>query len=165
MQHSGGPDMARRPNLPTPDLRSYLERYRLETAYSFMVALQYCPTGRPDHQHHNLISHSAALSCHWTSQSLPYPNNAEHLARKWQVYIFKTLVWLDQCSNPWGSDSQSPKMGDGQSTHSAIPSYSIYTAYIKLTSLRVFTVFKLIAFDYHISTVHEPRGLSLTADY
>ena len=59
-------------------------------------------TGRPGHQHHDLISHSVILSRHWANQSLSYPNNAEHLARKWQVSIFKSLVWLDQGLNLWG---------------------------------------------------------------
>ena len=29
-----------------------------------------------------------------------YPNNADRLARKWQVSIFKSLVWRSQGSNP-----------------------------------------------------------------
>ena len=39
------------------------------------------------------------------SQSFPYPNNAKCLARKQQVSILKSLVWLDQNSDLWGSDS------------------------------------------------------------
>ena len=45
------------------------------------------PTGKPGHQHHDPIPHSVTLSWHWANQSLSYPNNAEHLARKRQVSI------------------------------------------------------------------------------
>ena len=39
--------------------------------------------------------HSVTLSWHWANQSLPHPNNAEHLARKRQVSILfdSTGVW------------------------------------------------------------------------
>ena len=33
-------------------------------------------------QHHDLISHPGLLSWHWVNQSMPYPMNAEHRARK-----------------------------------------------------------------------------------
>ena len=56
-----------------------------------MVTLQYCPTGKPGHQHPDLISNSVTLSSHWANQSLPYPNNAECLTRKRQVSIFKVI--------------------------------------------------------------------------
>ena len=46
----------------------------------------------------SLISHLATLSGLWANQSLPYPNNAEGLAKRWQVSILKSLVWLDQNS-------------------------------------------------------------------
>ena len=42
-------------------------------------------------------SHLVTLPRHWANQYLPYLNNAEHLARKWQVSIFKSLFCLD-----WG---------------------------------------------------------------
>ena len=45
------------------------------------------------------------LSWHWANQSLPYPNNAECQARKWQVSILKSLVWLHQGSTQQGPDS------------------------------------------------------------
>ena len=45
------------------------------------------------------------LSCNWAKQSLLYPNNAECLAKKRQLLILKSLAWLDQRSNPQGSDS------------------------------------------------------------
>ena len=32
-----------------------------------------------------LLSYSVTLSWHWTNQSLPYYNNAEHQAREWQL--------------------------------------------------------------------------------
>ena len=38
-------------------------------------------------QHHDLISHSVTLSWHWANQYLPYPNNAENLAKKRQVGV------------------------------------------------------------------------------
>ena len=69
---------------------------------------------------HDLLSHSVSLFWHWTNQSLPYPNNAEHWARKWRVSILKSLVWLDQvkkCEGRiWTCDlriSRSPRMGGG----------------------------------------------------
>ena len=52
------------------------------------IVLPHWETG---HQHHDLISHSVTLSWHWSNQSIPYPNNAEHLARKWQVSILKVI--------------------------------------------------------------------------
>ena len=55
---------------------------------SLMATLQCCPSGKPCHQHCDLISHSVTLSCHWANQSLPYPNNVDHLARKQQASIF-----------------------------------------------------------------------------
>ena len=70
-----------------------------------MVILLHCLTGKPGHKHHDLISHSVTLSWHWASQSLFFLNNAEHLARKWQVSILKLLVWLNQSLNPQGLDS------------------------------------------------------------
>ena len=54
------------------------------------------------------------LSWHWAIRSLPYPNNAERLARRWQVSIFKSLVWFDHGSNLWGSNHLISKMGDGR---------------------------------------------------
>ena len=55
-------------------------------------------------RHDDRISHSVTLPWHWANQSLSYPKNAGLLARKWQILIFKSLVWLIQDSNPWGSD-------------------------------------------------------------
>ena len=49
-------------------------------------------------QHHDLISHPVTLTWHWGHQSLPHPNNAEYLARKRQITIFKSLAWLGQGS-------------------------------------------------------------------
>ena len=45
------------------------------------------------------------------NQSLPYPNSIVHLARKWQVYIFKSLIWFDQGTNLWG---QNPTFSQNQ---------------------------------------------------
>ena len=52
--------------------------------------------------HHDLLSQSLTLSWQWANQYLPYPNNAECQARKRQVSILKSLVWLD-----WEPNSQS----------------------------------------------------------
>ena len=60
------------------------------------------PHREPGHQHDDRISHLFILSWRQANQSLPYPNNAEHLARKWQV-----SNWFD--SNPWGSNPWSAK--------------------------------------------------------
>ena len=61
----------------------------------------------------------SALSWHWTNHSLPYPNNAEHQDRKWQVSILKSS--LDQIlnsrapnSNELSSDSQISQNGRGE---------------------------------------------------
>ena len=47
------------------------------------------------------------------NKSLPYPNNAERPARKRQVSILKSLVWLNQAldSNPRSSDSSISQNG------------------------------------------------------
>ena len=50
-------------------------------------------------------SHSVILSWHWANESLPYPNNAEYQARKWQVSIVKSLVRLDPVSKLQAPDS------------------------------------------------------------
>ena len=64
-----------------------------------------CPTWRPGHQHHDLISHSVTLSWHWANQFLTYSNNTKRQARKRQVAILMSLVWFDQGSNPRILDS------------------------------------------------------------
>ena len=50
-------------------------------------------TGRPGYLHHDLIMiyHTVTVSWYWANQSLPYPNNAECLARKRQVSIEKAI--------------------------------------------------------------------------
>ena len=67
---------------------------------------------------HDLISHSVTLFSHWANQSLPFPDNYGCLARKWQVSILKSLLWLDKVSkaqapdlNPWSSYSPMPQKG------------------------------------------------------
>ena len=89
-------------------LRSYQYGYWLGTVhtYSSFIVL---PTGRPDCQHYAPLSHSVTLFWIWTNQSLPYPNHFEHLARKRQVYIVMSLVWLDQGSNLWFQSPDLPK--------------------------------------------------------
>ena len=94
-------------------MRTYLWQCTL------MVTILCCHTWRPGHQHHDLISH-----CHiiltLSHLVLAHPNNAECLARKRQVSILKSLVWLDQGWKLQSSDSSSSKAGGGCSTHSAI---------------------------------------------
>ena len=55
----------------------------------------------------------------WYSVGTHYPdiepsdsNNAERLARKWQVSIFKSSVWLIQGSTLWVGIARSTKTGD-----------------------------------------------------
>ena len=63
------------------------------------------------------------FSWHWANQSLPYPNNAERPASKWQVSILNWLVWLDHSlKSAMFGFPQPPKMGYGRSNHSATPS-------------------------------------------
>ena len=93
-------------------LRSYQDGYRVVTVctHNIIIVLPKWETMLANTM--NLISHSITLSWHLANQSLSYPINAEHLARKRQVSILKSLVWLDQYSdlqgpdsNLWGSDS------------------------------------------------------------
>ena len=92
-------------------LKSYQDGHRL-------VTLWCCPTRRPDHQHHDLISHSITLS--EANQYLPSPNNAECLARKRQVSILSVIGLTRPRFILMKSESpRSPKMGDGRSIHSA----------------------------------------------
>ena len=66
-------------------LRSYQDGYRLVTMCTYHQCRS--PAPWPD------IPLSHLILC------LPYANNAERLARKWQVLIFKSLLWLDKCSS------------------------------------------------------------------
>ena len=63
------------------------------------------PLGNQASSTRTLISHSVILYWHWINQPMPYSNNAECLARKRQVSILKSLIWLDHGSNQLGSDS------------------------------------------------------------
>ena len=74
-------------------------------------------------KHHDLIFHiKSPLSWHWANQSLPYPKNAEHLARKRQVAIVESLVWFSQGSNQHGPNPHISQNGRRRSAHSVIPS-------------------------------------------
>ena len=77
------------------------------------------PLGNQAVRHRTL---SVTLSWHWTNPSLPFPNHAERLARKRRESIVKSLVWLNWGSNYEVQIHQSPQMGDGWITHTAIPS-------------------------------------------
>ena len=74
---------------------------------ALMATLDCCFTAQPGHPHHALLSLWVTLSWHWANQFLPYPNNAEHQAREWQVSILKSLVWFDQDLKTWRPDSKS----------------------------------------------------------
>ena len=100
---------------------------------------------RPSHQHHDPISHPGALSWHWANQPIPYPNNAERLNRKQQVSIFKSLVWLDQGSNPWVWICRPPKTRNRCLTQSAIPS-----GQIKLSSEA--KIIPILSYPFHNKT-------------
>ena len=61
--------------------------------------------GKPGHQYHDMISHSVILlSWHWATQSFPYPNNSEHLAKKWQV----SVLWIIGLTRLWVQKARSP---------------------------------------------------------
>ena len=78
----------------------------------FQTAITRCAlTGAASHQDQDLISHSVTLSWHEANQSLPYPNIAGHRARKWQVSILNSSVWLDPGSNPRSLDFPIPQNG------------------------------------------------------
>ena len=81
---------SRRTSAPEACLtKASTQRHRVPTCDSAQSwRLYHCPTGKPGHQHHHLISYSVKLPWHWASQSLPYPNNAKDLARKRQVAIW-----------------------------------------------------------------------------
>ena len=82
-------------------LRSYQDGHWLVTVCThgdFIVL----PHWHTSCHHHDLIS------WHWANQSLPFPNNDQHLARKQQVFILKSF---DQGSNLWGSDSPISHIG------------------------------------------------------
>ena len=88
-----------------------------DSAHSWWL-FQCCPTG-----YSHLLSHSVTLSWLWANQSLPYPNNAERQAKKWQISILKALVWLDQVSNPWAPDSNPGSLDSPISQNGRWPLY------------------------------------------
>ena len=60
--------------------------------------------------HTSLIARCLLIEAYqMTHTSLPSPNNAEHPASKWQVYIFKSLVWFAKSEPPdlpmWETDT------------------------------------------------------------
>ena len=73
---------------------------------ALMVTLECCHTGRPGHQHHDLISYLVTLSWQWASQSLPYPNNANYWlgSDKYQL----SLLWLDRNPNSRSHETCAP---------------------------------------------------------
>ena len=71
---------------------------------TLIVTCWWCLTGRPDHQNHDLISHSVTLSWQWAEQSLAYSSNAE---RKWHVLICTWLLWLGREPNSRSSEHES----------------------------------------------------------
>ena len=92
---------------PSNIKRTYQDGHWLLTMHThadFIVLPHWKPKPPSSGQHYDLISHSDTLSWHWANQSLPCPTNAKRQARKQEQSILKSLVWLDQDSNP-----QSPK--------------------------------------------------------
>ena len=83
---------------------SYQDGYRFVTVHTHgdFIVLPHLNTRPPAPWP---ASHSVTLSWHWANQSLPNPNNAKHQARKRQVLILKSLVWLDKVLNLWAPDS------------------------------------------------------------
>ena len=94
-------------------LKSYQDRYWLVTVQTHgdFIVLPHCEirltTPWPD-----ILPSYIALSLRQdilgTEQNHPAtetpvftnPNNVERLSRKWHIYIFKSLVWIDQGSKP-----------------------------------------------------------------
>ena len=77
-------------------LRSYQNGYWLMTVCSHgdFIVLTYWDTS---HQQALWPDIPVTLFWHWANQSLPYPNNAEHLARKRQVPIW----YIIGLTRPW----------------------------------------------------------------
>ena len=72
------------------------------------------PTGTPGHQHHDLIPH---LSWNWANQSLPYPNNAECLARKRysiNFWVIGLLTWPEFSTHWFDSHNLPNRETDAQ---------------------------------------------------
>ena len=69
--------------------------------------------GKPDCQHHDMISHSVTLSWYWANQSLPIPISASLGSDKYDFY--KSLVWFGWDPKPWPSQGESGPFTD--STH------------------------------------------------
>ena len=76
---------------------------------TLMVTLQCCLTGTPGHWYHKLISHPVILSWHWGNQSFPYHDYVEHQARKCEISILKSLIWLNPSLNLQALDFQHVK--------------------------------------------------------
>ena len=78
----------------------YQDRYWFVSVrtHRYFIVLPHWETRLPAPLSHIWLSHIILRR----RQSLHYPMNVEHLARRWQVYIFKSLVWLVPSANKWG---------------------------------------------------------------
>ena len=89
------------------NLRSYQEGYQLVTVHTHddFIALSHWETRPPAPWPGITLSYiiltlsQPVLDNEWANQSFPYPNNAERLARKQQVSIFKSSAWLNREPN------------------------------------------------------------------
>ena len=110
----------------TSCMRSYQDGHWLMTMYS--IWWLYIAARTEWGEATSTMTWYSIQSYYTDNQFLFYPTNAEHLARKWQVLMSKTLVWLDHGSNPQGSNHgllfweipRFPKTGDERSTYLSI---------------------------------------------
>ena len=104
-------------------LRSWQDGYRLVTVatHGDLTVLPQLET-RPPAPWPDIPLRQIILTLSQPVLVLLYPNNAVCLARKRQVSMLKSLVCLNESSNPWGLNFPISQKGDGRSTHSVIPS-------------------------------------------
>ena len=90
-------------------LRPYHNEYRLVTVClkCDFIVLPYWETWPPAPWSDIPLNH---ITLTLANQSLPYPNNAKHLATKQQVSIFKSLDWLNQVHRFKSHDLQKQEM-------------------------------------------------------
>ena len=67
---------------------------------TLLMTLLCCPTGKPGHQHHDLISHSVTLSWHWANQSLCYLIMLNTWIGSDKYHFYKSLFCLNHGFEP-----------------------------------------------------------------
>ena len=83
------------------------------------VSLKCCPTRRPGHQHHNLISQSVTFFWHSANQTLLYANNAETPGQEATNIYFKVIGLTRPGFEITSANPPNlPKRETGLSTHS-----------------------------------------------